>query len=103
MQTTSLLAGGALFLAALSAADPGWHPHEGGLLKYRVSAVVADSAGQVYVFHRPTNPALGSSWWRWEMRSSCPIRGRLQNLEREFTRKTTNKNTKAATVPDSSP
>jgi len=79
MRTTSLLAGGALFLAALSAADPGWHPHEGGLLKYRVqirfgeepetmpagwkfsrvSAVAADSAGQVYVFHRPTNPALG--------------------------------------------
>lgn len=51
---------------------PGWNPHEGGLLKYRVqirfgeepdtmpegwkfgrvSAVATDSAGRVYVFHR---------------------------------------------------
>lgn len=65
-----------LALAALSlgmaAAQQGWYPHEGGLLKYRVnirfgeepdtmpegwkfgrvSAVATDSAGKVYVFHR---------------------------------------------------
>jgi DNA-binding beta-propeller fold protein YncE len=61
-------------LAALLplAAQQGWYPHEGGLLKYRVnirfgeepdtmpdgwkfgrvSAVATDSAGEVYVFHR---------------------------------------------------
>ncbi len=53
--------------------QPGWHPHEGGLLKYcvhirfgeepedclpdgwklgRVSAVAVDATGEVYVFHR---------------------------------------------------
>jgi DNA-binding beta-propeller fold protein YncE len=64
-----------LLLAALAAglsAEQGWHPHEGGLLKYRVqirfgeepdtmpdgwkfgrvSAVTVDSAGEVYVFQR---------------------------------------------------
>src|SRR5437016_5202936 len=63
-----------LFSAAVSfAADSGWFPHEGGLLKYsvnikfteepvdtlpqgwkygRVSAVSTDSAGNVYVFQR---------------------------------------------------
>ena len=67
-------------VAALSAADQqGWYPHEGGLMKYRVnirfgeepetmppgwkfsrvSAVAMDSAGEVYVFHRPNNPGLG--------------------------------------------
>ena len=64
---------------AVWAAEQGWYPHEGGLMKYRVnirfgeepetmpagwkfgrvSAVATDSAGEVYVFHRPTNPALG--------------------------------------------
>jgi DNA-binding beta-propeller fold protein YncE len=59
-------------LAAFAFAQQGWHPHEGGLLKYRVqirfgeepdtmpdgwkfgrvSAVGTDSAGSVYVFHR---------------------------------------------------
>lgn len=58
--------------AGLWAAEQGWYPHEGGLLKYRVkirfgeepdtmpdgwkfgrvSAVAADSKGEVYVFHR---------------------------------------------------
>src|SRR5436305_774723 len=64
-----------LFLCALAAvaAEQGWYPHEGGLLKYsvnikfgeepqdtmpdgwkfgRVSAVSSDSAGNVYVFQR---------------------------------------------------
>ncbi|MBM3728759.1 MAG: hypothetical protein FJW40_25445 [Acidobacteria bacterium] len=58
--------------AALFAAESGWHPHEGGLLKYRVqirfgeepdtmpegfkfgrvSAVAADAQGNVYCFQR---------------------------------------------------
>ncbi len=62
-----LLAGGTLF-----AAQDGWYPHEGGLLKYRVnirfgeepdtmpngwkfgrvSSVAVDDQGEVYVFHR---------------------------------------------------
>lgn len=64
----------AIFLtaAAVLAAEQGWYPHEGGLLKYRVqirfgeepdtmpdgwkfgrvSAVAVDSQGDVYVFHR---------------------------------------------------
>jgi len=62
----------ALLAFSAFAADMGWHPHEGGLLKYRVqirfgeepdtmpdgwkfgrvSSVTADSAGEVYVFHR---------------------------------------------------
>ncbi len=64
----------AIALSALSApaAEQGWHPHEGGLLKYRVnirfglepetmpdgwsfgrvSAVAVDRNGEVYVFHR---------------------------------------------------
>ena len=61
-----------LMTMAISSAQPGWYPHEGGLLKYRVqirfgeepdtmpdgwkfgrvSAVATDSAGRVYVFHR---------------------------------------------------
>src|SRR5712692_12086363 len=60
------------FAAAILAAEQGWFPHEGGLMKYRVnirfgeepdtmpdgwkfgrvSAVATDSAGQVYVFQR---------------------------------------------------
>ncbi|MBM3774678.1 MAG: hypothetical protein FJW37_05880, partial [Acidobacteria bacterium] len=67
-----LLAAAGLALAALMAAEPGWYPHEGGLLKYRVqirfgeepdtmpegwkfgrvSAVATDTAGNVYVFQR---------------------------------------------------
>ncbi|MBK9170915.1 MAG: beta-propeller fold lactonase family protein [Bryobacterales bacterium] len=59
-------------LAAAAAAQQGWYPHEGGLLKYRVqirfgeepdtmpdgwkfgrvSAVTVDAQGDVYVFHR---------------------------------------------------
>lgn len=58
--------------SSLIPAEQGWHPHEGGLLKYRVnirfgqepetmpagwcfgrvSAVATDAAGDVYVFHR---------------------------------------------------
>jgi len=61
-----------LMTMAISSAQQGWYPHEGGLLKYRVqirfgeepdtmpngwkfgrvSAVATDSAGRVYVFHR---------------------------------------------------
>ncbi len=61
-----------LMAVMTSAAQQGWYPHEGGLLKYRVqirfgeepdtmpdgwkfgrvSAVATDSAGRVYVFHR---------------------------------------------------
>jgi len=61
-----------LIVGALWAAEQGWYPHEGGLLKYRVqirfgeepdtmpdgwkfgrvSSVAVDSAGEVYVFHR---------------------------------------------------
>jgi DNA-binding beta-propeller fold protein YncE len=61
-----------LIAGALWAAEQGWYPHEGGLLKYRVqirfgeepdtmpdgwkfgrvSSVAVDSAGEVYVFHR---------------------------------------------------
>ena len=61
-----------LMSLASSAAQQGWYPHEGGLLKYRVnirfgeepdtmpdgwkfgrvSAVASDRAGRVYVFHR---------------------------------------------------
>ena len=61
-----------LALTAGAAAQQGWYPHEGGLLKYRVdirfgedshtmpkgwtfgrvSAVATDSRGQVFVFHR---------------------------------------------------
>jgi DNA-binding beta-propeller fold protein YncE len=57
---------------AIGAAQQGWYPHEGGLMKYRVnirfgeepdtmpvgwkfgrvSSVATDSAGHVYVFHR---------------------------------------------------
>jgi len=60
------------FCLTAGAADQGWYPHEGGLLKYRVnirfgeepdtmpagwkfgrvSAVATDSAGKVYVFQR---------------------------------------------------
>jgi len=60
------------FAALLWSAEPGWHPHEGSLLKYRVnirfgeepdtmpegwkfgrvSAVATDSSSRVYVFHR---------------------------------------------------
>ncbi len=62
----------AVFCVAAIAAEQGWYPHEGGLLKYRVqirfgeepdtmpegwkfgrvSAVALDSARNVYVFHR---------------------------------------------------
>jgi DNA-binding beta-propeller fold protein YncE len=61
-----------LMMGTASAAEQGWYPHEGGLLKYRVqirfgeepdtmpagwkfgrvSAVTVDSRGEVYVFHR---------------------------------------------------
>jgi DNA-binding beta-propeller fold protein YncE len=61
-----------LMAVTTGAAQQGWYPHEGGLLKYRVqirfgeepdtmpngwkfgrvSAVAADSIGNVYVFHR---------------------------------------------------
>jgi peptidylamidoglycolate lyase len=61
-----------LVMGLAAAAEQGWYPHEGGLLKYRVqirfgeepdtmpagwkfgrvSAVTADSRGEVYVFHR---------------------------------------------------
>ncbi len=61
-----------LVLTAGAAAQQGWYPHEGGLMKYRVdirfgedphtmpegwtfgrvSAVATDSRGQVFVFHR---------------------------------------------------
>ena len=61
-----------LVCMALNAAEKGWRPHEGGLLKYRVnirfgeepgtmpdgwsfgrvSAVAVDGNGEVYVFHR---------------------------------------------------
>lgn len=63
---------GLLLMGTASAAEQGWYPHEGGLLKYRVqirfgeepdtmpagwkfgrvSAVTVDSRGEVYVFHR---------------------------------------------------
>ncbi|MBM3810821.1 MAG: 6-bladed beta-propeller [Acidimicrobiia bacterium] len=62
----------AMVAALALAAEQGWYPHEGGLLKYRVqirfgeepdtmpdgwkfgrvSAVAADASGEVYVFHR---------------------------------------------------
>src|SRR5260370_41594369 len=61
-----------LAVAGLFAAQQGWYPHEGGMLKYRVkirfgeepdtmpdgwkfgrvSSVAAESKGEVYVFHR---------------------------------------------------
>jgi DNA-binding beta-propeller fold protein YncE len=61
-----------LMTLAIGAAQQGWYPHEGGLMKYRVnirfgeepdtmpegwkfgrvSSVATDSAGHVYVFHR---------------------------------------------------
>ena len=70
MKTVALLVFAALGSAA--AELPGWHSHEGGLLKYRVqirfgeepdtmpdgwkfgriSSVAVDQAGEVYVFHR---------------------------------------------------
>ena len=63
---------GLLLITTVCAAQQGWYPHEGGLLKYRVqirfgeepdtmpegwkfgrvSAVDVDSSGNVYVFHR---------------------------------------------------
>ncbi len=66
-----LIIGGLVFAAAL-AAEQGWYPHEGGLLKYRVnirfgeepdtmpegwkfgrvSAVAVNAAGEVFVFQR---------------------------------------------------
>jgi len=62
----------AFFCTIAAAGEPGWRPHEGGLLKYRVqirfgeepdtmpagwkfgrvSAVAADASGEVYVFQR---------------------------------------------------
>ncbi len=90
--------------AFLRAAEQGWYPHEGGLLKYRVnirfgeepdtmpegwkfgrvSAVTTDSKGDVYVFHRGRRAdplivfdAKGSylrSWGRGEFSNPHGIR-----------------------------
>ena len=68
----NIIAGALLLAGAVWAAEQGWFPHEGGLMKYRVqirfgeepdtmpdgwkfgrvSSVAVDSAGEVYVFHR---------------------------------------------------
>jgi len=72
MSKKALFVGLLLSALIVAAAEKGWYPHEGGLLKYqvkirfgeepdtmpdgwkfgRVSAVTVDKQGEVYVFHR---------------------------------------------------
>ena len=73
----------ALLIPAIWAAEQGWYPHEGGLMKYRVnirfgeepdtmpegwkfgrvSAVGTDTAGHVFVFRGRRGDLIKVLWW----------------------------------------